>query len=96
MSPHTPGPWMHERIHDAIPYDWRVLAATGERVAEVADWVAPRAESEEGEANARLIAAAPELLVALEMLREQIVTSGRASDLVLAASQAAIRKATAP
>lgn len=56
---HTPGPWKVDKIHD-----FGVVADTG-IVAEV--W---HGEKDEKKANARLIAAAPELLEALENLMD--------------------------
>ncbi len=58
MSKHTPGPWTHG------PESRDICGPDDESVASAATW---RPESEEV-ANARLIAAAPELLAALETL----------------------------
>ena len=58
MSNHTPGPWMHVPSggnHDYLVYP----EATGRDVAIVRDF---------SEANARLIAAAPEMLEALKVV----------------------------
>lgn len=62
MSAHAPGPWI-QKIDENNP-DHRLVLAAGEHagldVASVRPWMT------HGEANARLIAAAPELLAALE------------------------------
>lgn len=50
----SPRPWRYERIRDAVPYDWRVLAGD-DAIAEVCDWVADRADTNEGRGNAALI-----------------------------------------
>lgn len=71
MSTHTPGPWA------AQPHDlkcWTVVAGAGSSVAHVD----LRSEPEITEANARLIAAAPDLLEALkfaEAILEQHVAA---------------------
>ena len=60
---HTPAPWFNSgHSHDNRSY---VVGPRGEFVAEV-----PMLS--EGEANARLIAAAPDLLCELRLLRETI------------------------
>ena len=72
MSKHTPGPWFHNTEGAPKP---DVRAASGRSVA--VTWMvcssAPKsaecyqARTEEDRANARLIAAAPDLLEALQM-----------------------------
>lgn len=75
---HTPGPWF---VGALPPAAWRYICdSTGSTVAAVAEW-----DSEDGEliqefgaeakANAYLIAAAPELLEALERLVEGVQIS---------------------
>lgn len=75
QSQHTPGPWEH---HPA-PYGWDIWANTPEQFRQ---WIAPvsrlasphsaifdgsiEVDRETCEANARLIAAAPDLLAALK------------------------------
>jgi hypothetical protein len=62
ISQHTPGPW---RIRGGLNGDGTVEAVTNNRgVAWPID-----IGTDEGEANARLIAAAPELLAALKNVR---------------------------
>jgi len=67
MGTHTPGPW--ELGEDGV---WlgSVYSEDGLRIALVyGEWdIDEPRPREEGEANARLIAAAPELLKALELL----------------------------
>jgi hypothetical protein len=66
MSKHTPGPWT------TIHQDQRVVAApVGKIRPTVAECISSLIEYSERKANARLIAAAPELLEALkDMLAE--------------------------
>jgi hypothetical protein len=59
MSQHTPGPW---RVNDKI--------AVVEQDKPLGLFVADCRMTDEGRANARLIAAAPDLLAALKMLEE--------------------------
>jgi hypothetical protein len=60
---HTPGPWEVWEINDGDSRpEWRVVQVTGGRAT---PWVA----SVDGRGNARLIAAAPDLLAALERMR---------------------------
>lgn len=94
MSKHTPGPWETDRsnshagqiatIHWCLDDDWIEVWSP--------DW--PRDE-ETQEANARLIAAAPELLDALRCLHECIRTGqGHALQDMLELAEDAIAKAT--
>lgn len=83
---HTPGPWSVERHpHSGHP----LVAGEGEYV--VADCGNGEIETASEEANARLIAAAPELLEALISLRDFLRGNGTKS----ARADAAISKATA-
>lgn len=59
----TPGPWIVKQTSSGNPFVYE--GATGKTVAGVA-LVKKDCDREESEANARLIAAAPELLAALE------------------------------
>ena len=65
QTDHTPGPW-HAMI------DGFVYAQGGERIADAAPWapIAKNRKEVEINANARLIAAAPDLLAVLQELRE--------------------------
>lgn len=69
MSAHTPGPWYAQPYARQEPPD--IIAANGAYVARAhafdADHLAP-----ETLANARLIAAAPDLLATLEKLRDSL------------------------
>ena len=59
---HTPGPW---KLHHPTPHDFRILAPSGEAPTTIARLaVAQAGTSRRVNANARLIAAAPELLEA--------------------------------
>lgn len=73
MSKHTPGPWIACEYGGYGDYDGKCRVVLGEggdiRTAVVLGFDTP-----ENEANARLIAAAPELLEALRIAREIVVT----------------------
>lgn len=85
MSAHSPGPW---EMHPA-PYGWDVWANTPEKFRQ---WITPvtrlasphkaifdgsiEVDDETCEANARLIAAAPDLLEALRMVRHGMTQWG--------------------
>lgn len=61
---HTPGPWVCDSEKDMFDTDertWTVTAADGTFLADGIPW--------DRESDARLIAAAPELLAALKLLR---------------------------
>lgn len=76
MSKHTPGPWLTDRnnvhtgqiaiIHHCLNNDW-VEVWTDK-------WAQTGLGEEEQEANARLIAAAPDLLEALKTAMQQLET----------------------
>lgn len=83
MSKHTQGPW-HIARFEASTVDIR--DARGVTVAEVGD------TSMEDEANARLIAAAPELLEALKAARDDLRVAG--FDATVSMLDEAIAKAT--
>lgn len=61
----TPGPWIVKQTSSGNPFVYE--GATGKTVAGVA-LVKKDCDREESEANARLIAASPELLAALEKI----------------------------
>lgn len=84
---HTPGPWTHH------PEDNIITDASGRRLIE---WQARSVSVsvEERDANARLIAAAPELLEALAALIGCIDHGSDNPTLKLDAARAAIAKAT--
>lgn len=97
MSKHTPGPWyakqgcIYSRAHEInyslnpknAPYIWRVASLINGKTPE------------EIEANEALIAAAPELLAALQAAEEALLQhNGNAQ--VIAQVRAAIAKATTP
>jgi len=63
VSAHTPGPW-ETSVDDSG--QWDVCAEGG------GDMIADLSGSEHGEADARLIAAAPELLATLKDAREEL------------------------
>lgn len=74
MTQHTPGPWtIGSRTAGGC---WRVIdAPTWDAFAKVViKMTDDKADSEQGLANARLIAAAPDLLAALKRAREILPT----------------------
>lgn len=78
---HTPGPWKYDGSSDPLPHDYACsterIAAGGVTIAEVAtceDDSCPGVS--EGWANARLIAAAPELLAACRELLAAFIDRG--------------------
>ena len=63
MSAHTPGPWAAVRTPASGYFDWHVHAKSGPgRLMQIG------IDTDNTEADARLIAAAPDLLAALERL----------------------------
>lgn len=91
MSKHTPGPWEIERYSDGliqIVGNARIVSDDEEIVTTVVEAVA-RGD----EANARLIAAAPELLEALQAVIDYGSMTG--AEWVAEQALAAIAKATA-
>lgn len=80
MSKHTPGPWEVAENDDEFEcvdiFDMGLMAIIddlGDPVAHVESWVDDGDDKhEEAMANARLIAAAPDLLSACEMMLDQL------------------------
>jgi hypothetical protein len=78
MNKHTPGPWLSKQGSDGI--DWEIDAPNGDPTLEYKTWTRfvavygsedyPRKGAVVAEANARLIASAPELLAALQACDE--------------------------
>jgi hypothetical protein len=65
----APGPYFYQRDKDGCDDVWHIISAEGYVVASIHFWDEPDTnERAESEANARLLAAAPELLSALERL----------------------------
>ena len=64
MSKHTPAPWIMEFRPGHWERRWEISAFDGSCICVGDDW--ETSFRSEGDANARLIAAAPELLEALE------------------------------
>ena len=90
MSKHTQGPWMVSRYSQSTLLKSIYIRGGNERIARVT--VPDTAQSiEEYEANARLIAAAPDLLEALQHL---MVAHGEQLDYAFQQAQDAIAKAT--
>jgi len=89
---HTPGPW----VYDSFGHTSFAFNDNREDYSARIEW-APDMSDEEVDANARLIASAPDLLVALEQaiphLEKVAGLSGGDGVLTLAAARAAIAKA---
>ena len=84
MSEHTPGPWHISRWAGEHDDGGAVICdANGKRLASTESiwWKADKFAWAEYQANARLIAAAPELLVALERIVYDLGPYVKASDL---------------
>lgn len=104
MNNHTPGPWMPRRAvkpDNTGGYDWAIIAPDKAIVAEcfeVVDWAKNGVDFDTRpvEANARLIAAAPDLLALVIQYRDDLKRPPSADSIErrLAAVNAAIRKAT--
>lgn len=91
QSKHTPGPWAVAVAGRSESPHSRVIGAKGLPVAGV--WSSDNTDAGRL-ANARLIAAAPDMLGALDELLAAAELHERPSDAALEAAQQAIRKAT--
>jgi hypothetical protein len=79
---HAPGPYFYQHEKNGCDDTWEIIATDGSYVASIYFCDEPGTrEAEESEANARLFAAAPELLGALERLTSR----AQALDLALGA-----------
>lgn len=85
---HTPGPWHYQDRSDA--YTHIVRNAEGNSIIVYA----PQSTRPEAEANARLAAAAPELLEACQMMLGIMALKNWEGDPVAEKARAAIAKAT--
>jgi hypothetical protein len=72
VNKHTPGPWEANKYGSRAAH-WQVDKTDSERV------IASMTRGEDAEANARLIAAAPELLEALEGILFELGLNGGAT-----------------
>lgn len=79
MSRHTPGPWTVTRVSKSTILKDLYVSASPERIARV---VVPSTARDirEYEANARLIAAAPELMAAITKLEQDLRELGFGTD----------------
>ena len=93
MSKHTPGPW--EKVYDTAGITRGIRGRHGPEIVNVINWNGiSRSTSVTGQANANLIAAAPELLGALIALYA-VAEVGRDEDYgAVTNAAAAIAKAT--
>jgi hypothetical protein len=71
---HTPGPWIVKE-NRAYKTSWLIYDPEGNQLAQVANWQ-DKTFNCDAEINARLIAAAPDLLEALHLLAGCIVMGG--------------------
>lgn len=100
MNKHTPGPW--EAIGNLVRSPMAKENGSGVMLAECADRWFLKVNSDEAKANARLMAAAPELLEALQTIDKRFKACSKATILSSEAYdafyqsfvQAAIAKAT--
>lgn len=98
----TPGPWiMRKPLYPASPFKWEVNALNnGVYKPYIADVRSLDAQGwDNSEANARLIAAAPDLLAALEIIADGVeeIPEGKRSPhekAVITCARAALAKAT--
>ena len=74
---HTPGPWETADLHVKGNYARVVNATTGETIAIVVDDPCNLTPSAEAQANARLIAAAPDMLALLRRIMACLSKDGR-------------------
>lgn len=108
MNKHTPGPW---RVEEGTTLIWGecnpddlTTYGMGYPIAEcrltpAASWAKGPRKYEEAEANARLIAAAPDMLKALRVIAATLPHMGgseRSTHSLLAQATDAIAKATSP
>ena len=90
MSKHAPGPWYYRR-DDAV---WKEAHGIFNEANEAIAWTTRGwSAGEIEEANARLIAAAPDLLAALKSLWGVIEHGGTITDEMAASYRAAIERA---
>ena len=99
MSDFTPGPWLLRTTqtsaglcHIVSAADWRGAFIYGDGIRKGVDDALPKAQ--ELAANARLIAAAPDLLEALKVLLERYVLAIGNEGIECLKARAAIAKAT--
>lgn len=102
MSGHTPGPWGFQKDEDCMGRQlddlvkWVITAEDGDLWISTGPTWDPE-HSEESEANARLIAAAPELLEALmnaSGVLQSYSTQSKTAEICEKMARAAIAKAT--
>jgi hypothetical protein len=91
---HTPGPWVVNKQHKTISYKGCFDVATADNEYLIAQTIGGLGEQEE--ANARLIAAAPDLLEALKQLASVAIGTehGKQFEYQIDLAIAAIAKAT--
>jgi hypothetical protein len=93
MSKHTPGPWPIKVTGDRKRIRVGVGLVDGPRGYDVAEVYSDDCDGEEAEANAHLIAAAPDLLDALCVAADYLNGNGWEGDPRMVPIEAAIAKA---
>ena len=93
---HTPGPWTLEDDGEVWGAGCLVAAVFASGDFPCLDPDDAGASDGEGAANARLIAAAPEMLAALHLILADETVRGWPNSAVASAARAAIAKASAP
>ena len=91
MSKHTPGPWSF--YTEPQPSGCPIVGAKGLMIAQLAHSINYNDQAETAIANARLIAAAPELLEALQKMLD-VWEHGGIATYPIGEARAAISKAT--
>ena len=91
MSKHTPGPWVAGKVpqnpYPDPPGDkWSIQAASAWWIADVYPFAGGCQDDSETQANARLIAAAPDLLAACKTVSEHVGRECRACQETLLAA----------
>jgi hypothetical protein len=86
MSKHTPGPWAISRKSASSNRAWISAAGWGKFARVVVRMNGSSVDCQDGLANVRLIAAAPDLLAALKAMRDECMgTAPQCADQVDAA-----------
>ena len=90
---HTPGPWRIEEWEFKLRPNAPMILAKQDAICEVMDLWCMNDRAEERDANARLIAAAPDLYEALELARKSLRFAAPGQNRALAKIEAALAKA---
>lgn len=93
---HTPGPWTHGHQENSDGSGWRFVCTNTHKFGTDEAEIARLVHTDNTEANAWLIASAPELLEALQWIAERVCDTASATTCNVARdkARAAIAKAT--